>query len=128
MCQVRKFKRDQFHKKVYDMLTADCIPIGPPMSTVPLHDPTICGLNNDDEVNDSNTDTLPVATPPPPHPTPHPPPPTPPTPHPPPTGPKWMAWTVGTVVHLTFLPINLPQFGPSLAAPPHLLLIDLSHR
>ena len=60
-CQVGKFTRDQFRKKVYDVLTTDCIPTGPPMSTVPLHD-SIRGLNNDDDVNDSDTDTLPVAT------------------------------------------------------------------
>ena len=61
-CQVRKFTRDQFRKKVYDVLTTDCIPIGPPMSTAPFHD-SIRGLHNDGDVEDSDTDPYPVTTP-----------------------------------------------------------------
>ena len=60
-CQVRKFTRDQFRKKMYDVLTTDCIPIGPPMSTAPFHD-SIRGLHNDGDVEDSDTDPYPVTT------------------------------------------------------------------
>ena len=49
-------------KKVYDVLTTDCVPIGPPMPTVPFHD-FIRILDNDGDVDDFDTDTLPVATP-----------------------------------------------------------------